>query len=106
MRRRKALQLLTHIAREKPFAVPTPQVLPTLLRLINSADKELREAALALFVQLARDPEALAELQKVCPFPWLHAPMMPFPQLHVSRDACVICCSLLFCFKIWGNPSA
>ena len=65
MPHRKALQLLTHIAHEKPFAVPNPQVLPLMLRLIDSADKEIREAALALFLQLARDPEALAELRKV-----------------------------------------
>ena len=91
IRHRKALQLLTHIAHEKPFAVPTPQVLPPLLRLIDSADKELREAALALFVQLARDPQALAELRKVCPFLRLHATMISFPRLHASMNVRVIC---------------
>ena len=65
--RRKALQLLGYIAREKPFAVPAHVVLPPLLTLIDSSDREVREAAFSLLVQLANDRDTLQELQKVHP---------------------------------------
>lgn len=62
---RKALQLLEHIALDMPAEVPTKRLLPAVLKAVASDDMEVREAALALLIRLARRAEVLSDLQQV-----------------------------------------
>ncbi len=49
-----------------PAEVPTKRLLPAVLKAVSGDDAEVREAALALLIRLARRAEILSELKEVC----------------------------------------
>ena len=63
--RRKALQLLDHIARTTPQRIPSKKLLPLVIKAAFDGPSEVREAALLLLAKLAADNDTLNLLSSV-----------------------------------------
>lgn len=82
--------MLSYTLRERPgdrAAAGDLALVPTLVKLLDSSDSDIQEAALAVAMLFAEAPQQVRYLFQVRPFSVATPPVPPSPRFDVSSSA-------------------